>query len=304
MYRQDLTIASPWMNAAGMLGFAPPARWPISEPMGAFLTNPISMGPRTPAGDRCLLDFPGGLLLHSGLPNPGLSRVLRKYGERWQQSALPIWVHLIGATPDEIHQMVQRLEGREGVMAIEVGVPPGARGDDALAFIDAALGELPVIAHLPLNAAGEGWLNEIPKLGAAHDTWLNEIPKLGAAHDTWLNEIPKLGAAHDTWLNEIPKLGAAHDTWLNEIPKLGAAAISLGGPRGLLPSAAGRPVAGRLYGPALFPQMLAAVQSIRRIGIPIIAGAGVYRREDAQALRDAGAWAVQLDTVLWRGFFD
>src|SRR5512140_551772 len=128
MYRQDLSIDSPWMNAAGTLGFAPPARWPISEPMGAFLTNPVSLGPRTPAGDRCLVDFPGGLLLHSGLPNPGLSRVLRKYGERWQQSALPTWVHLIGANPDEIHQMVQRLEGLEGVMAIEVGVPPGASG--------------------------------------------------------------------------------------------------------------------------------------------------------------------------------
>jgi dihydroorotate dehydrogenase (NAD+) catalytic subunit len=248
MYRQDLTIDSPCMNAAGTLGFAPPSRWPISEPMGAFLTNPISLGPRTPAGDRGLLNFPGGLLLHSGLPNPGLSRVLRKYGERWAQSALPIWVHLIGSNPDEIHQMVRRLEGQEGVMAIEVGVPPDARGNEALTFVDAALGELPVIAHLPLTAAGEAWLDELPKLGAA--------------------------------------------------------ALSLGGPRGLLPSGTGRPVAGRLVGPALFPQMLAAVQSTRRIGIPIIAGSGVYRREDAQALRDAGAWAVQLDTVLWRGFFD
>jgi dihydroorotate dehydrogenase len=50
--------------------------------------------------------------------------------------------------------------------------------------------------------------------------------------------------------------------------------------------------------------MMAAVQAARRIGIPLIAGAGIYRRQDAQALRDAGAWAVQLDTVLWRGWVE
>ena len=246
MYGQDLFIDSPWMNAAGMLGFAPPARWPVSEAMGAFITNPISLGPRTPAAERSLLAYPGGALLHTGLPNPGLSRVLRRYADRWAQSSLPIWVHLIGSNPDEIHQMVRRLEGVEGVMAIELGIPPGAAGEDALAFVSAAYGELPLVVHLSLTAAGEDWLRRLPNAGAS--------------------------------------------------------AISLGGPRGTLPNSSGRPVAGRLVGPSLFPLMMGAVQSAREVGLPVIAGAGIYRRGDADSLRDAGAWAVQLDTVLWRGW--
>ena len=246
MYRQDLYLDSPWLNAAGTLGFLPPPRWPVSEPMGAFITNPISLGPRSPAAERRMMSYPGGILMHSGLPNPGISRVLRKYADRWAQSSLPIWVHLIGSNPDEIHQMVQRLEGREGVMAVELGLPPDIDGEQALAFVDAAYGELPLIVHLPLNRAGEPWLKQLPGHGAS--------------------------------------------------------AISLGGPRGMLPTDTGRPINGRLYGPALFPLALAAVQTTRRLGIPIIAGAGIYRPQDAEALRDAGAWAVQLDTVLWRGW--
>lgn len=252
MYRLEVTLDSPWMNAAGMLGFAPSAlsaaRWQAPAEMGAFVTNPISLAARSPAADRGLLPFSGGVLMHSGLTNPGLRRVIQRYGERWAQSNLSIWPHLIGSDPDEIHQMVRRLEGMEGVSAVEIGIPPEARGAAALAFIEAAFGELPVVAHLPLTAAGEPWLEKLADAGAS--------------------------------------------------------AVSLGGPRGALLADTGRPVGGRLYGPALFPQIMAAVQHARRWGLPVIAGAGIYRSQDVQALRDAGAWAVQLDTVLWRGWID
>ncbi len=248
MFRQELYLDSPWLNAAGMLGYLSPSRPPIPEALGALITNPISLTPRTPAAERCAVEYPGGVLVHSGLHNPGFSRVLRRYGERWAQSNLPIWVHLIGANPDEIRQMVQRLEGREGVMAVELGLPPDAEGEKALAFAEAGYGELPLVVHLPLNRAQE--------------------------------------------------------TWVKELPGLGVSAISLGAPRGTLPGPSGSLISGRLYGPSLLPQTLAAVQAVRRLGVQIIAGAGIYRREDAQKLREAGAWAVQLDTVLWRGWAD
>jgi len=238
------------MNAAGTLGYLPPARWPAAglsaQSMGAFVTNPVSLSARTPAAERCMLPFPGGALIHSGLPNPGLTRVLRRYAARWAQSNLPIWVHLIGDDPDEIHQMVRRLEGCEGVLAIEIGLPPDVQGSQALAFVEATYGELPLVVQMPLTRVSEEWVKELPSLGAS--------------------------------------------------------AICLGAPRGVLPNDSGRPVGGRLYGPALFPQVLAGVQTARRLGIPVIAGAGIYRRQDAQTLLDAGAWAVQLDTVLWRGW--
>ncbi len=246
MYLQDIDLASPWINSAGTRGYTPSARWPLPEPPGAFVTNPISLAPRAPAANRALVHFPGGYLLHSGHPNPGLSRVLRHYAERWAQSTLPIWVHLLASTPGEVQQMAQRLEGVEGVTALELGLPPGIQGPEALEWVHAAYGELPLVVNLPLNCADQ--------------------------------------------------------TWVGDLPKWGASAVNLCAPRGMLVDDTGKLVSGRLYGPALLPQAMAAVHALRRIEIQVIAGAGVYRLQDAQLLLDAGARAVQLDGVLWRGW--
>jgi dihydroorotate dehydrogenase len=59
-------------------------------------------------------------------------------------------------------------------------------------------------------------------------------------------------------------------------------------------------VHGRLYGPAVFPLALAALLAVRRAGLPVIAGGGIYRPEQVEALLAAGASAVQVDAVLWR----
>jgi dihydroorotate dehydrogenase len=59
-------------------------------------------------------------------------------------------------------------------------------------------------------------------------------------------------------------------------------------------------VHGRLYGPAVFPLALRAVAELKEhLGVPIIAGGGVYGHEQAAALLRAGAAVVQLDGVMW-----
>lgn len=252
MIRQELYLASPYLNAAGTLGYTPPARWPVEgmdlKILGAFVTNPISPGPRTPAAERTQISYPGGALLHSGLPNPGLNRVLRTYSERWAQAVLPVWVHLFASKPDEIRQMVRRLEEIEGVMAVELGLAPDAGPDDWQVLVEAAYGELPLIVQLPLHAVGEAWVSRLVKSGVS--------------------------------------------------------ALSLGAPRGTLLNTQDRPVSGRLCGPSLLPQTMLALKSALQLGIPVIAGAGVYRRQDAQTLLEQGAFAIRLDTVLWRGWMD
>jgi dihydroorotate dehydrogenase len=83
--------------------------------------------------------------------------------------------------------------------------------------------------------------------------------------------------------------------------QMGAAAVSLAAPRGELTADDGRLTEGRLFGPSLFPRTLAIVHAAARLGLPVIGGGGVYKREQAEALKEAGAMAVQLDAVLWRG---
>jgi dihydroorotate dehydrogenase len=87
----------------------------------------------------------------------------------------------------------------------------------------------------------------------------------------------------------------------NDVQAASLAAISLGPPRGLLPTPDGSLARGRLYGPAVFPLALRAVKALSAFGVPVIGGGGVYRMEQAEAMMRAGAVAVQVDAVLWRG---
>jgi dihydroorotate dehydrogenase len=83
----------------------------------------------------------------------------------------------------------------------------------------------------------------------------------------------------------------------------GAAAVSLSAPRGSLNTDNWQLITGRLYGPSLFPQALETVRQLAKAGVPIIGGGGVYKREQVEVMQEAGAMAVQLDAVLWRGDF-
>ncbi len=242
--KRELLLHPPITNAAGTLGFSSEARRVLDlSRLGAFVTNPVSLAPRSPASGPRLLDFPGGLLLHTGHPNLGLSRVLRDHAARWARLSCPVIVHLLSDAPEDLARMISRLEGVEAVSAVEVGL----RGEDPpldTALVEAAArGELPIIACPPLT-------------------------------------IPSESAA---------ALAAA-----------GAAALSMGPPRGALPTNDGPTVAGRLYGPALFPL---ALQTVRRwaasLQVPLLAAGGIYNDAQRRAMLRAGAAAVQLDAVLW-----
>ncbi len=150
MPKRDLIFSKPLMNTAGFLGFAPDTRAPISwEELGAFVTNPLSLRPRRAAASPALLEYPGGFLMHSGLPNPGLPSALRHYGRRWQAAPLPVIVHLMADRPEQTRRMVQALEGFENVMAVELGFAPQLAPDIVALAVEMCRAELPLIVSLP-----------------------------------------------------------------------------------------------------------------------------------------------------------
>jgi dihydroorotate dehydrogenase (NAD+) catalytic subunit len=150
--KRDLYFNKPLMNAAGSLGFSPDARQEISlKPFGAFVTNPISLRPRRPTAEPALVEFPGGFLLHTGLPNPGMSGVIRMHAARWDRSSIPIIVNLMADRPEETKQMVRSLENLENVMAVELGFAPLLANDIILLNLEMCLGELPLIFSLPIE---------------------------------------------------------------------------------------------------------------------------------------------------------
>jgi len=156
MSKHDLAIDPPLMNAAGSLGFSPDLYCPMDwSRMGAFVTNPISLMPRTPARGKRFIAYPGGFLLHTGFPNPGLSHVLRRYAAQWSRSTIQVMVHLLAQSPEEVMKMGRQLESVEGVVGLEVGVASDASAEMVVALTQAASGELPVIMCLPVERSVE-----------------------------------------------------------------------------------------------------------------------------------------------------
>lgn len=243
----DLNLTSPWMNAAGFCGYLPPAKNPLPETAGAFVTNPVSLLPRKPAQNRAVVTFAGGFMLHTGHPNPGIHSVLRNYAQRWKNMPQPVWVHLIPASAYEMSQMIEILEEVENVAAVEVGLPPELPGRHVLDFLSSGAGELPLLVGVNVEDASAPWVNQLVNSGVA--------------------------------------------------------GIVLTGPRGMLPNH-GRNLRGRIYGPCVLPLMMKAVAHLAHQDLPIIASGGIYDRNAADSLLDAGANAIQLDGVLWRGWED
>lgn len=146
LFKQDLVLDPPVLNSSGILGFVPDLHgMPYLSGLGAFITNPISHRPRKPAANRACIRYAGGFLLHSGHPNPGITRSIARYQRRWAVAPMPIIIHLLAESPDTLAWMVRKIEGLENILAIELGLPPGCESAALLAFMEAAQGELPVI---------------------------------------------------------------------------------------------------------------------------------------------------------------
>jgi dihydroorotate dehydrogenase (NAD+) catalytic subunit len=245
MSKHDLAIDPRLMNAAGSLGFTPDLHGAVDwSGLGAFVTNPVSLTSRTPARGRRMIEFPGGFLLHTGYPNPGISQVIRQYARQWQRSPIPVIVHLLAENPQEVEKMARRLESVEGISGLELGVRISLESEMLELMTRAACGELPVIVQVPLERA----------------------------------------------IELAPKAVDA-----------GADAISLAPTRGMLRADNGELVQGRLYGPVSLPLALRAVHELSQMRIATIGAGGVYTREQAESMLAAGAVAVQLDAVFWRG---
>ena len=152
MSKRDLYFSKPLMNAAGALGFAPDTRVGISvESFGAFVTSPFSLRPRVPTAKPAVIEYTGGFLLHTGLPNPGFHAGMKRYSAKWTRADLPIIVHLMADRPEETQRMVRMLETQENVMAVELGFAPLLANDIISLTLQMCLGELPLIFSLPVE---------------------------------------------------------------------------------------------------------------------------------------------------------
>ncbi len=155
-HKQGLVLAGRVMNAAGTLGFAGEYRGLLDfARLGAFVTNPLTLNPRTPAHPPNVVELPNGLLLHPGLPNPGVRRARRRHDADWRRLGVPVIVHLAATTPAEVALALEYLERAQGVSGVELGLRDDVSPGETGRLVRAALGALPVLVRLPVARAAE-----------------------------------------------------------------------------------------------------------------------------------------------------
>jgi dihydroorotate dehydrogenase (NAD+) catalytic subunit len=155
----SLPLRSPYLNTAGTFGFYPSRQLAILDGLGAFITNPISSRRRPVATDHTLIEFPGGVLIHTGQPNPGFPTCVKKYAIQWKRAHLPIWVHLFVENGRDLKHMLQSLEECEGVAAIEIDL---SFSEDIHIWREILLSsscKLMVVADVPLAGVNEPQLS-------------------------------------------------------------------------------------------------------------------------------------------------
>lgn len=248
--KNTIVIHSPVMPAAGTFGFGEVYRDIIKvEKLGAIVTNPVTYEPRQPAIGTRVIELDAGVLVHTGLPNPGLTKVLKQHRNLWTLLPVPIILHLVATTHKHLKYAMERINAEECLTGVELGLPDDISWQEAEQFTKIAIShsDKPLIVRLPLQDAYE----------------------IASA-------VADAGA--DALTVAAPPRGTARDP-LN-----------------------GRLVPGRIYGPLIKPIVLHTVgKLVRRLGdeVPVIGAGGIHSQQDARDFIDAGARAVQVDSVTW-----
>lgn len=156
--KQSLVLQTPVMPAAGTFGYGDRYNRLIKlEKLGAVVTDPVTLKPRRTARGPHVVPLPGGLLLHTGLPNPGVHDVIQRYEKVWQGLPVPVIVHVMGTTPPDVRRCARALALCEAVSGIELGIHDLASGEEVAALIRAVVEttQLPLLVRLPLERAVE-----------------------------------------------------------------------------------------------------------------------------------------------------
>jgi dihydroorotate dehydrogenase (NAD+) catalytic subunit len=212
-----------------------------------MVTNPVTWRPRYAARGPRVVPLPSGVLIHTGLPNPGVNQVIKTYRARWAHCLAPVIVHVATTTPDDVARAVNALDRCEGIAGIELGLHDQATSVDIAMVLQAVTSntQLPLLVLVPLY---------------------NAVDAARAAEEHGAGGLVVAG----------PPRGTTRD------PE------------------SGQLIGGRVYGPWLKAQALRAVGQVARIAtIPVIGCGGIHTPDDARDFLDAGAVAVQVDTVTW-----
>jgi dihydroorotate dehydrogenase (NAD+) catalytic subunit len=264
-----LRLAHPIVNGSGTFD-AVAARRTFGDallerfPFAAFVSKTITLEPRDGNPPPRLYEAPAGLINSIGLPNKGLRGYLEDDLPELARLPVPLITNVMGSTAAELCALVEALDDREEVDALELNVscPNVATGLDIgadPAELHAVLRDVrprttkPLIVKLTPNTADVG--------AVAH-----------AAEDAGADAVSLI----NTLRAYAPHPRVAATAWLGN-------------------------ATGGLSGPAIRAVALAQVRQVAaRVSIPIVGMGGVQTGRHAAQMLDVGATLVAVGTESFR----
>jgi dihydroorotate dehydrogenase (NAD+) catalytic subunit len=233
-------------------------------PFAAFVSKTITVEPRDGNPPPRLYETPAGMINSIGLPNKGLRGYLEQDLPELARLPVPLVTNVMGATADELCVLVEALDDRDEVDALELNVScPNVRtgldiGADP-AELSAVLAQVrprtrkPLIVKLTPNTADVALVAQAAQEAGADAVSLINTLRAYAPH-------PRRPGT--------PWLGAG---------------------------------TGGLSGPAIRAVALAQVGAVaQRVGIPVVGMGGVQTGAHAAQLLEAGATLVAVGTESFR----
>lgn len=232
-------------------------------PFSAFVSKTITLAPRAGNPPPRLWEAQAGMINSIGLPNRGLAGYLEHDLPQLAQLPVPLITNVMGSSEREVAQLVEAVDGRPEIAAIELNVScPNVKTGLDIGADPASLGALvravrplarkPLIVKLTPNTA------DVAAVAAAAESE-------GADAVSLVNTLRAMALRPD---RSGPWLGAG---------------------------------TGGLSGPAIRSVALAQVAAVARtVSIPIVGMGGVARGGDALDLLSAGATLVAVGTENFR----
>jgi dihydroorotate dehydrogenase (NAD+) catalytic subunit len=261
-----LLLRNPVMTASGTFGYGIEYAGIVNlQSLGAIVCKGTTLHPRDGNPQPRIYETDSGLLNAIGLQNIGVDDLVKEKAPIWATWEVPVIVNIAGETKEEYGQVAARLDGVDGVSAIEVNI------------------------SCPNVTCGGMEFGTDPKIAA-------EVTML-VKRSTELPVIVKL-SPNVTDIREIARavvdVGADAVCLINTLRSM---AVNIETAQPVLGN-----ITGGLSGRALKPVALAMVYMVAEaIDVPIIGCGGITCADDAIEFLMAGASAVQVGTATLRG---
>ena len=258
----SLELQNPVITASGTFGYAREFEDLVNlHRLGGIIVKGISLEPRAGNPPQRIVETPCGMLNAIGLQNVGVERFITEKMVYLKGIGVPVVVNILGDTVDEYREITERLQGVEGIAALEVNI------------------------SCPNVKKGGVAFGTVPSMAAA----VTEAVKQAADVPVMVKLSPNV--ADIVEMAKAVEAGGADSISL--INTLIGMAIDLHRRKPVLAN-----VIGGLSGPAIKPIALRMVyQAAGAVQIPVIGIGGIENAEDALEFIVAGATAVQIGTA-------